>query len=86
MSGSSLWGLRNSEDGADWVGKVKAMRQLCLVMEIRGLERHRLFSAGKYRLTSGEDSSLVVDWLCNWTRGQDTSATCFYIKFAARKE
>ena len=37
-------------------------------------------------LTSGNDSSLVVDRLCDQTRGQDTTVTCFYFDFAARKE
>jgi len=37
-------------------------------------------------LTSRGDSSLVVDWLCEWTRGQHTAITCFYFDFAARKE
>ena len=37
-------------------------------------------------LTSGNFSSVVVDWLSNRTRGQDTAVTCFYFDFAARKE
>ena len=37
-------------------------------------------------LTSGNDSSLVVDRLCDQTRGQNTAVTCFYFDFAARKE
>jgi len=37
-------------------------------------------------LTSRDDSSLVVDWLCGWTKGQHTAVTCFYFDFAARKE
>jgi len=37
-------------------------------------------------LTSRDDSSLVVDRLCNQTRGQNTAVTCFYFDFAARKE
>ena len=36
-------------------------------------------------LTSRNDSSLVVDRLCYWTRGQHTPVTCFYFDFAARK-
>ena len=31
-------------------------------------------------------SSLVVDRLCDQTRGQNTTVTCFYYDFAARKE
>jgi len=37
-------------------------------------------------LTCRGDSSLVVDWLCKWTKGQHTAVTCFYFDFAARKE
>ena len=37
-------------------------------------------------LTSDNDSSLVVDRLCDQTRGQNTPVTCFYFDFAARKE
>src|ERR1700760_2764664 len=37
-------------------------------------------------LTSGIRSSLVVDRLCDRTRGQNTPVTCFYFDFAARKE
>jgi len=37
-------------------------------------------------LTSRDDSSLVVDWLCGWTKGQHTAVACFYFDFAARKE
>ena len=37
-------------------------------------------------LTRRDDSSLVVDRLCNQTKGQNTAVTCFYFDFAARKE
>jgi len=37
-------------------------------------------------LTSGRVSSLVVDRLCDQARGQNTSVTCFYFDFEARKE
>ena len=37
-------------------------------------------------LTSRGDSSLVVDRLCDQTRGRNTAVTCFYFDFAARKE
>jgi len=32
------------------------------------------------------DSSLVVDRLCDQSRGQNAAVTCFYLDFAARKE
>ena len=31
-------------------------------------------------------SSLVVDWLCDESRGENTAVTCLYLDFAARKE
>ena len=37
-------------------------------------------------LTSRNGSSLVVDRLCDRTKGQHTAVTCFYFDFAARKE
>ena len=37
-------------------------------------------------LTSHDVSSLVVDRLCDHSRGKNTAVTCFYLDFAARKE
>ena len=37
-------------------------------------------------LTPRDDSSLVVDRLCDQTSGQNTAVSCFYLDFAARKE
>jgi len=37
-------------------------------------------------LKSRDDSSLVIDMLCDRTRGQHTAVTCFYFDFAARKD
>ena len=37
-------------------------------------------------LTGRNVSSLVVDRLCDQARGQNTTVTCFYFDFAARKE
>ena len=37
-------------------------------------------------LRIGDASSLVVDSLCDWTRGRDAIVVCFYFDFAARKE
>jgi len=37
-------------------------------------------------LTDYDTSSLVVDRLCDQTRGQCSAVTCFYFDFAARKE
>ena len=37
-------------------------------------------------VTCHDVSSLVVDRLCDWARGRDTTVTCFYFDFAARKD
>ena len=37
-------------------------------------------------LTDHDLSSLVVDRLCDQSKGQNTTVTCFYLDFAARKE
>ena len=37
-------------------------------------------------LIGRDSSSLVVDRLCDQTRGKNTAITCFYFDFAARKE
>jgi len=40
MLGNGLWRLKNSEDGADRVGKVGAMKQFYFAMETWGSARH----------------------------------------------
>ena len=37
-------------------------------------------------LTGHDVSSLVVDRLCDQSRGKNTAVTCFYLDFAAQKE
>jgi len=92
-SGNGSWGLRNSKDGAECVGKAKAIGQFSSAMEIRASARHSLgnneYDRGKESgpvLTGGAHSSLVVDRLCDQIRGHNTAVTCFYFDFAARKE
>ena len=66
----------------------------CFVMEIPGSERRLLGNkdsllgrgVGEPVLTSHNDSSLVVDRLCDQASGQNTAVSCFYLDFAARKE
>jgi len=73
-------------------GKAKVL--FCFVMEILVSERHssgnNVFSLGREGsesvLMSRDDSSLVVDRLCDQTGGQNTAVSCFYLDFAARKE
>jgi len=69
-------------------------RQFYFVMEILESVRH-LSGDSNYPpareerdlgLTSGDDSSLVVDKLCDQASGRDTAVSCFYFDFAARKE
>jgi len=94
MSGNGSYKLRNLGGGAAGVGKAKLIRQFCFAMEIRGSARHLSGSKGYSPereerdpvLTTWDDSSLVVDRLCDQVRGQNTPVTCFYFDFAARKE
>ena len=68
------------------------VRQFCFTMGIRGSARRLLGNTdyltkrSKPILTGWDDCSLVVDRLCDQTRGQNTAVTCFYFDFAARKE
>ena len=62
-------------------------------MEVRGSGRHLLGNENYPRREERESvlidydvSSLVVDKLCDQSKGQDTAVTCFYLDFAARKE
>ena len=57
--------------------------------DVYKVARHRFDGAEKERelvLTRYDVSSLVVDRLCDQTRGQNTAVACFYFDFAARKE
>ena len=73
--------------------EVEAITQFCFATEIRGSAKH--LSGNKDYYPGGEenepwlsrdDSSLVVDWLCDRAREQNIAVTCFYFDFAARKE
>ena len=72
---------------------MKMIKQSCFVMEVRGSGRHlsgnENYSWREEResvLTGHDVSSLVVDRLCDQSKGQNTAITCFYLDFAARKE
>jgi len=53
---------------------------------VLGMKDSSLEGKREPMLTNGNGSSLVVDRLCDWTRGKNTPVTCFYFDFAARKE
>jgi len=63
-------------------------------MEIRGSGKHSLGNKDDSLeieecepvLISHDDSSLVIDRLCNQARRQNIAVTCFYFDFAAQKE
>jgi len=92
MPGNGSHRLRNSEDGADLVGKVKVIRRCCFVVGVRELAKHlsgnKDYSPERRELglTRRDGSSLVVDRLCDQARGRNTAISCFYFDFAARKE
>ena len=94
-----MWGngsckLKNSKAGVTAVVKVKVITQSCFAMEPQEPARHLSGNENYFRgierelvvLTSHNISSLVVDRLCDQTRGQNTAVACFYFDFAARKE
>ena len=94
-----MWGngsckLKNSEPGMTAVMKVKEIPQSCFAMELQESARHLSGNENRVQrrverelvLISYDVSSLVVDRLCDQTRGQNIAVTCFYFDFAARKE
>ena len=72
--------------------RAKTVTQFCFAMEIRESARHlsgnKGYSLGRGEsvLTRCDNSSLVVDRLCDQTKGQNIAIACFYFDFAARKE
>ena len=84
---------RSSENGATRVNKAM-ITQFCFATEIRESARHLSGNKdcslvrGKSEpvLTRCDNSSLVVDRLCDQTKGQNITVACFYLDFAARKE
>ena len=95
MSGNGFSKPRNLRNGADLVRCVKVLSPFCFSTEIQGSARHLsgkkdYYSTGRETdkdvLTSWEHSSLVVDRLCDQSRGQNIAVTCFYFDWAARKE
>jgi len=94
VSGNGSYGLGNSEDGADFAGKVKVISQCCFVVgaqeSAKHLSRNRNYSPEREEserlLTSYNGSSLVADRVCDQARGRDKAISCFYFDFAARKD
>ena len=94
MSENGSHKQRNLEDGTDWVGEARVKGPFSFAMEILGPERHLSGSKdypprreeSESMLTRHNDSSLVVDTLCDQSCGQNTAVSCFYLDFAARKE
>jgi len=48
--------------------------------------RKRTLHEGKVFLTNCHVSSLVIERLCRWARGQNALVACFYLDFATQKE
>jgi len=85
---------RNLRDGANWSVKVEAIIEFCFAMGIRGWGKRLSGNFDWFPpeegaglvLTCHNDSSLVVDQLCDDSVGQNTAVGCFYFDFEARKE
>ena len=88
MSGNGSYKLRNSENGVDQVGRCRMITRFHFALEIRGSARY--LSGIKDYSPAGEessdDSSLVMDRLCDRARGQNTAVGWFYFEFPGRKE
>ena len=48
--------------------------------------RNHIFDETKVLLRSCDPSSLVIDTLDDWVKGQNAAVACFYFDFAAQKE
>ena len=75
------------------MGEVNPIEQFCFAMEILGLARLLLGIMDEPRCMEGgqvlincDISSVVIDSLCDWARGQEVAVACFYFDFAAQKE
>jgi len=94
MSGNGSSRQGNSEDGMPAVREVKVEALFYFAMEIPVSERHlsgNKISSPRWEgrepvLMRSNDSSLLVDGLCDQTGGENTAVSCFYLDFAARKE
>ena len=88
MSGNDSYKPRNSENGVDQVGRCRMITRFHFALEIRGSARY--LSGIKDYSPAGEessdDSSLVMDRLCDRARGQNTAVGWFYFEFPGRKE
>ena len=70
------------------------IRQSCFATEVRESAKHlsgnqNYSRRGEEResgLTNHDISSLVVDRLCDQSKGKNTAVMCFYLDFAAQKE
>jgi len=94
ISGNGSSRRRNSEDGTPALREVKVEVLFYFAMEIPVSVKHLLGTKSSSQrwgesepvLTSIDDSSLLVDRLCDQTSGQNTAVSCFYLDFATRKE
>ena len=75
------------------VAKAKVIRQSCFATAARGSVKHlsgkkNYFRGRRTEVSANRQrrSSLVVDRLCDQSRGKNTTVTCFYLDFAAGKE
>jgi len=88
------WKPRNSEAGMTAVGRMGVIRRPYSATAIQEWERaisckREYLIIGNQRMVSligWDDSSLVIDKLCDEAAEEDTAVACFYFDFAARSE
>ena len=95
-AGSRMWETGSSEQRNIRTGSMELVVgnpiiPLCFATEIRGLVKPTsgkklYFLETKVFLRSCDDSSLVIDRLCDWARGRNAAVACFYFDFAAQRE
>ena len=93
---SRMWGTGSSEQRNIRTGSMalvvgNPIIPLCFATEIRALVKPTLgkklyLHEAKVLLRSCDDSSLVIDRLCDWARGRNAGVACFYFDFAAQRE
>ena len=94
MWGNGCYKQRSLEDGTPVVRAMDPTGMFCFAPEVRVLVKLTLGDINKPRrveekgqvMTRGEGSSMVIDYLCSQTRGQNVTVACFYFDFAAQNE
>ena len=94
MLGNGFYKLKSLEAGTPAAREVYLKTRFFFAMEVRGSEKLILGNKGepqrmeeKWQVLMSDDvSSLVIDSLCDQTRGQNSTVACFYFDYVAQNE